>query len=128
MILNYPIKFENREAGEVQVEKRGLYYYFSCHCELPDRRIYRVILSIGNTRQNLGICVPCEDRFTLFKRMPVKRIAGEDWVFTLHPDDTLQGSKHPVSEKSPFAMLDKLNEARLFIENGNPVIVIRDEK
>ncbi len=125
--MNFPIFFENRTVGEVQVQKKGLYYQFACQCTPPDHDIYRIVISCGNTEQSLGICVPDGKHFALSKQMPMKSIRDGEWEFYLRPKDAVNNIVAAVSEDAPFPLLDKLEHSSLLVENGEAFIAIRDE-
>lgn len=125
--MQYPIVFENRTVGQVEVSKKGLYYHFTCQCTPPDSKIYRIVISSENAEQSLGICVPEGKNFGLSKRLPVKSIKDGEWEFYLRPKDAVNSLVSAVSEEEPFPLLDKLENSSLAVKNGVPFISIREE-
>jgi len=117
----YEILMFDRCVGSAEVKKEGLYYRFICTCIPPDRGIHRIKVSDGDKEQDLGICVPVGSKFYLTSRVPIKRLKGECFNFTLVPE---QEEWFPVASGKPFPHLDKIETARLQITNGRPQIVI----
>ena len=58
----YEIQYEGKTVGSVRVEKQGLYHCFHCRCTLPDEGMSRIHVVSGDNREDLGICIPAEDR------------------------------------------------------------------
>ena len=100
--------------------REGLYYRFFCTCKLPDKSICRIIVSDGENRKDLGICVPSGDRFTLTARVPVKYLPGESLRFTLKPQERVI----PVAADKPFSHLEELDRARFRMNDGKGEILI----
>ena len=124
--MKFPIFSEEKEVGEVYVQTRGLYYQFSCVCTPPNSSIHRIILACDETENNLGICVPNGECFTLTKQVPIKNIKEGEWTFYLRAKDKENNLKVPVTENNPFHMLDKLEMSNLLIENGETFITFKD--
>lgn len=123
----YPIYYGNQEVGEVQAKITGLYYHFLCRCIPPDSALYRIYLLDGTKEENLGICVPDGQYFSLSKKVPMKSINGGQWTFHLRSRASNDKLKVSVAEDQPFPMLSKLENARLCYENGDPFIVFKVE-
>lgn len=119
----FKIYYNNRQVGNAQINEEGLYYRFMCSCTLPKNDIYRISVTDGVNRQDLGICVPEDGKFTLMKRLPKKYFIGTDWSFTLLNKENPLVSV-PVATGTPFAYLDKLETAQLHCADGQTEIVI----
>ena len=111
--------------GKVQVERQGLYYHFSCRCRLEGDIIYRLLVTCGSVRENLGILVPKDGSFVLHTKLPVKRIGEGELSFSLVPrKEDLSGNFVPIRPEEPFAYISRLKESFLIIRDGQPGILI----
>ena len=108
--------------GAANIKKEGLYYIIFCECTLPGEGIYRIIVSDGDTKRNLGICVPTGNRFTLCARVPSKGLREEKLSFTLVPKE--MRSSCPVQTGMPFEPLDQLDSARMEVSGGEASIIL----
>lgn len=114
-----------KHAGKVLVQKLGLYYHFHCRCILTDFRIYRLMVTCGTVRENLGILVPKEGSFVLDTKLPMKRIGEGEMIFTLIPKrENHSGTFVPISPEEPFAYITRLKQSFLILRNGQPGILI----
>ena len=108
-----------KHAGKVQVQRQGLYYHFFCSCKLSGDIIYRLMVTCGSKRENLGILVPQEGSFVLNTKVPVKRIGRGDLSFTLQPrQETPAGVFVPISPEEPFAYISRLKRSFLILKEG----------
>ena len=119
----YEIYWKDRPVGKVEVTQEGLYYRFCCTCTLPDGEFYRVSVTDGVSRYDLGLCVPDGKNFVCNTRLPRKLLKGEKLSFTLLGKDTPLVSV-PIATGVPFDYLHKLETAHLLITDGQPGIVI----
>lgn len=87
MAETYDITHEGAPVGSAQMEKQGLYYVFSCRCRLPDKGMYRIHVICGETREDLGICIPIDGMFGTEKRIPSKRLGEKTPAFELVAKD-----------------------------------------
>lgn len=118
-----------KPAGKVVVRKEGLYYHFTCRCHLPDDNIYRLIVSCGTVRENLGILVPQKDSFILNTKLPIKRIGAGEMSFVLVPkQETFSRNFYPISPEEPFAYISRLKESFFVLQNGQPGICITQKQ
>ena len=123
----YPILLGGEPIGQASVEKRGLYYHFSCKCDLSGEVIYRITVQTGEKTENLGIPVPEEDLFTLTAKLPASRFEEGNMVFRAVPRHTgLEGKFVPLSPDSPFPYLTRLHNAFLERRNGELGVVLRE--
>ena len=70
---------------------------------------------------DLGICVPCGDRFVLTKRVSAKSIVKEKLQFSVKSNNTLA---IPVENSKEFLRLDKLAFAKFQMQNNKAQILI----
>lgn len=125
MEKHFSVTANGRPVGKVLVDRQGLYYRFSCRCRLEGDMIYRLLVTCGSVRENLGILVPEESSFVLHTKLPVKRIGEGELSFTLVPrKDDLPGTFVPIRPEEPFAYISRLKESFLVIRDGQPGICI----
>ena len=124
----YEIIFGNKTVGNATVKKEGLYYKITCVCNPPSRKLHRITVGNGTTEIDLGICVPDENGFTLSARVPIKQLLGDNFLFSMVPNDrrsavseNLEGVL--VETGGVFDRLDQLQTARLRVINGQSIIV-----
>lgn len=123
---SYCVTVGGNHAGKVLVRRQGLYYHFSCRCRLHCDTIYRLVVSCGNHRENLGILVPDGDGFILQTKLPVKKLGEGDLSFTLvAKQESVAGTFVPIHPEEPFAYIARLKESFLILRNGQPGIYIK---
>lgn len=123
----YPIYLGGETVGQAKVEKMGLYYYFSCQCQLTGEVIFRIVAETGEKRENLGIPVPEGKGFSLKTRVPVSHFGSCEPVFRLVPRHPKVHEKAvPFSPQEPFAYLQKLEKAYLLHKEDELFIGFRD--
>ena len=119
MIGTFDVKIGNEAVGKMVVEKQGLYYRFSCRCDLSGKTVHSVAAVCGGNRVHLGICVPMGGRFGLDKKLPCKLFPGGKTEFLLIPKGENQGRRFvPVYPEEPFSYMAKLKDAFLEIREG----------
>lgn len=127
MIGTYDIYLGSAAVGEAVVEKRGLYYMISCRCRLSGETMHRIVVSCGDRREDLGICIPMGDQFGVEKKIPCKRLGEGIPKFLLLPKHRKQEGKFtPVYPEEPFAYMSKLKNAYLEIRDGQTGLVIME--
>ena len=111
--------------GKVLVERQGLYYRFSCRCRLEGDIIYRLTVTCGSVRENLGILVPKDGSFVLQTKLPVKRIGAGELSFSLVPrNDDFAGTFVAIRPEEPFSYISRIKKSFLVIRDGQPGILI----
>ncbi len=105
--------------GQAEVVRQGLYYEINCRCRLPENRIFRVALCIGDGWENLGVLVPEGDAFCLKKRLAAKKYGSIEAEFRVYgtgenPMETFV----PLDPNMPVDCLPRLKEAR-FARRGD---------
>lgn len=126
MVGSYEVTMGNSPVGTVTVEKQGLYYHFSCRCDLSGEVMCRLWLRRGGQETDLGLCVPMEGSFGTEKRLPAKHCGGGAPEFILRPKgaDT-KGNFIPLSPEEPFRYIHRLEHAFLERRGERLGIVIR---
>ncbi|MBO5324433.1 MAG: hypothetical protein J6A88_10145 [Oscillospiraceae bacterium] len=123
----YPILFGDKNIGQAQVTRRGLYYHFSCRMQLTGETICRLELCGGDRTENLGIPVPEGKSFVLTKTIPASRLDIGKPTFRLIPKhQSVQGKFIPLSPEEPFAYLSRLKDAYLQRRGEQIGIVIKE--
>ena len=128
--MDYAVHFGDASVGKAQVTREGLYYHVVCRCSLSGQVMYRLEVSSGERKVNLGILVPEEMGFGLETRFPVSRVGEGELSFRLRPrHDELGGRTFiPISPEEPFAYLERLKESFLEIQNGKKGISLPEKK
>lgn len=117
--MEQELTFGDRPVGRVRVERQGLYYLFRCRCRLSGEAAFRLLVSCGEKREDLGILVPMEGGFGLDTRRPVKRLGEGTLSFRLASNhDAPKTHFAPISPEEPFAYLQRLKDAYLAEKNG----------
>ena len=126
MVGNYEILQGSKPLGTVRVERQGLYYHFSCRCQLSGGVIHKLLVSCSGKEENLGVCVPMDGCFGVEKKIPVKRLGEGIPEFQLLPKhEQPKGKFVPIYPEEPFAYMTKLKDAFLERRNGQTGIVIK---
>lgn len=111
---SYEVHFGKRTVGNVTVQRQGLYYRFSCVCELSGDVLCRLQVTCGSTHLDLGILVPVGKGFGLDTRVPAKQLRHGKPEFTLVPKQAAVSELFvPVYPEEPFAYIGKLKDAFL---------------
>ena len=127
MVGTYEIKQGTRCIGNVSVEKQGLYYRFSCRCNLTGEVMHHLLVTSGGKSEDLGICVPVDGQFGVEKRIPCKRFGGGEPEFQLLPKhQKMQGKFVPVYPEEPFSYMTRLKDAFMEIRDGQVGLVFRE--
>lgn len=114
MVGTYEVRMGDRPVGEVRVERRGLYYHFSCRCTLSGEVMHRLWLRCGGKETDLGLCVPMDGSFGTEKRISVKQCGEGKPEFILRAKQTeIRGNFIPLSPEEPFRYIHRLQNAYL---------------
>ena len=115
----YPVITDNQQVGTVTVKRQGLYFDFDCKCTLDKKQLYRLTLTVGDIRADLGVCVPQNGYFGLRTRLPVKRFGTGEPVFCINTKQEKHNIRHfPVCSDKPFPELSKLRTMCLVTHDG----------
>lgn len=127
MERNYGVYFGKEMAGKVQVQREGLYYRFTCRCQLSGDVVCRLYVTCGDKQENLGVVVPMDDGFGLDTRIPVKRLGEGEMAFTLIPKhESPEGVFVPVYPEEPFSYIERLKKAFLIRKEGRVGVSFRE--
>lgn len=125
MVGTYDIRLGSAVVGKAEVEKQGLYYRFSCRCQLSGNTMYRVAVFCGEHQEDLGVCIPIAGQFGTDKKIPCKRLPEGTPSFLLLPkQQCAKGKFVAVYPEEPFTYMSRLKNAYLEIREGQPGIVI----
>lgn len=123
----YGVYLGKQLSGKVQVTRQGLYYKFACRCQLTGDVVYRLEVTSGNSRENLGILVPMDGGFGLDTKVPVKRFQEGETGFQLLPKhEKSSGTFVAIYPEEPFAYISRLKSAFLVKQNGRMGILLQE--
>lgn len=126
---SYEILLANQPIGTAFVKREGLYYSFRCCCRLSGDVIYKLMVSCGDNKESLGVCVPRGNSFGLETRLPVKRLGEGSMAFFATPRHMeLKGRFVPIRAEEPFAYIDRLQTACLEIRDSQVGIVLPEDE
>lgn len=121
----YEIMLGGESVGQAVVRRQGLYYRFSCRCDLSGEVIYRITVTCGGKSESLGIPVPKNGEFYLDTRLAASRLGEGEPKFAAVPRrPDLGGMFVPISPEEPFRYLHRLENAFLARKDGQLGIVI----
>lgn len=116
---NYEVYLGSEQVGKVQVIRQGLYYRFLCRCRVAQGRMYRLLISLGDKQENLGILLPLDGGFGLDTRLASKKLGNGKIKFFLLPGKNSASVKFvPICPEEPFSYISRLKEAYLVQKNG----------
>ena len=94
----YEIMLGGESVGQAVVRRQGLYYRFSCRCDLSGEVIYRITVTCGGKSESLGIPVPKDGQFHLDTKLAASRLGeGEPKFAAVHRRPDLGGMFVPIS-------------------------------
>ena len=121
----YEIMLGGESVGQAVVRRQGLYYRFSCRCDLSGEVIYRITVTCGGKSESLGIPVPKDGQFHLDTKLAASRLGEGEPKFAAVPRrPDLGGMFVPISPEEPFRYLHRLENAFLVRKDGQLGIVI----
>lgn len=121
----YEIRLGKEVVGTAAVEQQGLYYRFSCRCNISGSVICRVTVSCNGHHENLGVLVPMGNGFGLTTKVAVKKLGKGPFQFRAMPKhQKSEGKFIPIYPEEPFAYISRLQNAFLEIRNGQAGVVI----
>ena len=125
---NYDVMFENQAIGKVTVEKEGLYFRFSCECQLYQPGLYRLIAACQGREVPIGILTPGNGGFVLNTRIATKKFITQPTKFNIIPCKEERKERFiPLCADAPFAYISDLPGAKLFCKNGQTGILISSD-
>ena len=123
----YEIRMGKEVVGTATVEQQGLYYRFSCKCNISGSVICRVTVSCNGHHENLGVLIPMGSGFGLTTKVAVKKLGKGLFLFRATPKHQKnEGRFIPIYPEEPFAYITRLQNAFLEVRNGQAGVVIGD--
>ena len=121
----FDIILGNEAIGKANMQKEGLYYRITCRCRLSGEVTYKVIVSCGEQKADLGILVPENGAFMLTTRIPMKKLGEGAMLFRAEPrHPELKGKFVPISADEPFSYLSRLENAYMQIRDGQIGVIL----
>lgn len=124
----YEIMLAGAPAGQATVRRQGLYWQFTCRCDLSGETVCRVRVTCGGREADLGILVPEGGQFRLVTRVAASKLgAGVPEFRVLPRRPEIKGKFIPLRPEEPFQYIHRLEDAFLARQNGELGIVIPDQ-
>ncbi len=123
MIDEHCVTLDSQPVGKVLRSREGLYYIIKCEISLTKPGTYRLWAQTGESRIDLGICVPYGSFFGLTARVPVKKI--DPGALTFFLTENRKTRYLEVSDDQPFSDIQQLEKGKFCIKEGKPGIVLR---
>lgn len=121
----YEIRMGKEVVGTATVEQQGLFYRFSCKCNISGSVICRVTVSCNGHHENLGVLIPMGSGFGLTTKVAVKKLGKGPFLFRATPKHQKnEGRFIPIYPEEPFAYITRLQNAFLEVRNGQAGVVI----
>lgn len=125
----YGVNFGTQPAGKVQVQREGLYYRFTCRCQLSGEVVCRLSVQCGGKRENLGVVIPMDGGFGLDTKVPIKRLGTGTPEFSLTPKHELGGGTFvPIYPEEPFAYIARLKEGFLARQGEQMGVMLPEQR
>ena len=125
---HYTIYMYSQPVGTATVQKEGLYFSFTCICQIRRSGIYRVSIHAEDHSENLGVLIPEGNAYILTARLPQKRFITDNFSFqVIDAQKITSGICIPLASDKPFSYISKLRESNLVIIDGQLCIRLPDE-
>ena len=124
--MRYEVFVDGNVNGYADVVTEGLYCHI--HCRVTKTEQVRKLIDhteFGDI--SIGVCVPLRDGFGLNKRIPQKRLRGKEHRFSLEPVADTQKIVYYFEEGLPTKVLERLESARLVVEENRLGVIILDD-
>lgn len=107
----YPVFWNGKKVGDVQLHQKGLYYFLSCKCCLTGDNVCRLYAD-NNARQiPLGILVPDHNYYTLKMHIPSCKLNTDSLAFQVKSEEKKEITCILKTDKKVFC-LSQLENAR----------------
>lgn len=124
----YVITQFGEAVGQATVRRQGLYWQFSCRCDLSGETVCRISVTCGDKQVNLGIPVPEGGKFVLNTKVAASKLGSGTPEFRVLPRrPELKGKFIPLRPEEPFQYLHRLEDAFLARQNGQIGLMIPDQ-
>ena len=106
----YVITQFGEPVGQATVRRQGLYWQFSCRCDLSGETVCRISVTCGDKQVNLGILVPEGGKFVLNTKVAVSKLGSGTPEFICQPRrPELQGKFSPLRPEEPLRKRSSAN-------------------
>lgn len=124
----YPIYLGSEQRGQAQMNREGLYHQINCSCVLSQDVPFQVVMQTSSGERSLGTCVQEGSRFRIRTKVPSKYIGEEKVRFYLRPKFSQPSRKViAVYPDEPFQYLNKLQNARMVVEDDHTGVLLQNE-
>jgi len=114
----YSITYDGGPIGTAELTREGLFYRIWCKCNSPQGERFRVKIINGEHSEDLGLCARSKGSLTLLKRLHVKHLEGVPRFLLIADDEVDNPSFVAIERDSQFSCFEKLECARLSVQNG----------
>ncbi len=127
---NYPVCMAGVPVGTARVVRRGLYYVFSCRCDLRRQALCELVLQAEKGETCLGILIPMDGRFGLETSRAVSscNLGCHPSFLVRLREENLPGRFIPVEPDRPFAYFAQLADLRMAEHDGQLGVLLPPEK
>lgn len=124
---NYDVYYGDSVAGNVSIDREGLYYRIVFLTGKLFPGFLRLMLSSGEETINLGICIPRGNQLYLEKKIAAKTFPKGNIQFLLSNGELSKSENFiPLMEDRPITMLSKLIHGKFTVRNGVPGVLMED--
>lgn len=110
----YQVTYQDREVGNVQIVREGLYYKVSCVCQREEEQLYVLYAADDSNFVRLGILVPEGDTIRLTKKFSRKCFPGKiNGMFLVANDHTDVNVCTPLIEGKPISQVENILNMKL---------------
>lgn len=121
-MTKYPIYYCDQVVGNAQMDKQGLFYVIRCKCNLPQDRLYKVLITSKDDTFDLGICTRSDKGIGLVTRISANTLKSTELRFTVEPEQHEIKKMYAVSENSEFPDLEIIYKAKFLRREGKAYI------
>lgn len=127
MEQKFDVFLDDNAVGDAWIKKEGLYYSFYSFIRPEKKQIYKLVVAQGVHAMELGIFVPKDDGFALFRKIPAKNFKMDEFRFSVI-SKTNENDFVPISEDTEFLFWEALENSRFVVKNGTPGIVFNQKR
>lgn len=100
----YPVFWNGKEVGDVQLHKKGLYYFLSCMCCLPGDNVCRLYADNNAWQIPLGILIPDHNYYTLKMHIPSYKLNTDSLLFRVKSEEKMEITCILKTDKKVFCL------------------------
>lgn len=124
----YCILLGGKSVGQAEMKEEGLYSRILCRLFLSGDVPFQVIMKTGEKEISLGTCLRHGGAFEIDTKVPRKYIGSGPVHFYAKPKKPpLPKGFVPIYPYEPFAYLQKLEQARMAVEQGVTGVYFTEE-